>query len=310
MPCAGQGAPVHKRKVIGMLPPDSSAICLTTSRASLLRLGHNGVVLHQAWLLYPPTCAKFVKLPRVWTSRSLRQAPLCIRASQNPVCSAAGDTSGSVRPTSPLLSGSLDRQPHTSLGVPSPSSTALGTACEPSQACMSAQKGKVTHLGGQQPHAGLSINERKEGGLLTPEELLDHYAAACREGTGLVGFATPQWQSDAVSHVRRQQAVDSCGGAASRQDVMPLCAGCGAGNSVCTLRGRPQSQCGAVCRQDTEHVQLCVMYRTEQNVVGASVRRCGDPVCPSTTADRLLAAVMAKRASTGRMHAAGLNKES
>ena len=163
-----------------------------------------------------------MKLPRIWTGRSQRQAPPCLRASQQQVWAAAGGTSGSVRPTITLLSGSLDRQPHTLLGVPSPSSTALGVACEPSQACMSAQKGRATHLGGQQPHAGLPINERKEGGLLAPKELLDHYAAACREGTGLSSFVTPRWQSYAVSHVHRQQGMDSCGVLPSRHDVMPL----------------------------------------------------------------------------------------
>ena len=59
----------------------------------------------------------------------------------------------------------------------------------PPRHAVSARHVKSTHLGGQQPHAGLSIHEREEGGLLPPEELLDHYAAACREeATGPFGF--------------------------------------------------------------------------------------------------------------------------
>ncbi len=59
--------------------------------------------------------------------------------------------------------------------------------------------------------------------------------------------------------------------------------------------GRPRSQHGAVCRQGTEHVGLCVMQPIQQNVVWCRrrVRRCGAPAHPRTAADTLLAAVMA-----------------
>ena len=175
---------------------------------------------------------------------------------------------------------------------------------------MPARNKKATHLGGQQPHAGLPVHEGKEGGLLPPEVLLDHYAAACRAGTGLLGCATRRPQSDAASHVGNRVPRGQLRGAACRQDV-----------NAAVLRRCCRQQCMHSDRQASITMRgfllavhrACAVACREHSFVWCrwpSVRRSEDAGQPSTAADSWLAAVMVKRASRGRLHAASLIRDS